>query len=77
MSGSAVVLPTQDENGRHKPTRMLRMPVVAQRLDVTPARAYELARAGLLPVVRLGREIRVNPDALEAWIAAGGQPLAK
>jgi excisionase family DNA binding protein len=56
-------------------TRLLRIPEVAARLDVTEARAYELARTGALPSVRIGRQIRVSPDALGAWIENGGQPL--
>lgn len=50
----------------------------ARRLGVTPARFYELCRQKVLPlgvVVRLGRRIRVDPDALERFIAGGGQGL--
>jgi len=56
--------------------RLLKIPEVAERLAVTVARAYDLARAGVIPVVRLGREIRVDPEALDAWIAAGGAALS-
>jgi excisionase family DNA binding protein len=55
--------------------RLLRIPEVAERLDVTEARAYELARTGALPAVRIGRQIRVHPDQLAEWIQAGGTPL--
>ena len=54
---------------------LLRIPEVAERLDVTHARAYELARTGALPAVRIGRQLRVDPEALQAWIDNGGQPL--
>jgi hypothetical protein len=50
----------------------------ATRLGVTYDRAAELVRTGLLPpgvVVRLGRQIRVNPEALDEFLAAGGQAL--
>jgi excisionase family DNA binding protein len=47
----------------------------AVMLQVSYARSTELARMGLLPVVRLGRQIRVNPDELQKWIEAGGQKL--
>jgi hypothetical protein len=50
----------------------------AQRLCVSYDRACEMARTGILPpgvVVRLGRQIRVNPDALDAFITSGGQAL--
>ena len=48
---------------------------LAEVLNVSEARAYELMRDGTLPVVRLGRQVRIDEDALRAFIAAGGQPL--
>ena len=47
----------------------------ARRLGVTKARFYELVRRGMVPAVRIGRQIRVDSAALEAWISAGGRPL--
>jgi excisionase family DNA binding protein len=47
-------------------------PWLAERLNVTSARAYELVRTGVVPSVRLGRQVRVDPAAVERWIAAGG-----
>jgi excisionase family DNA binding protein len=55
--------------------RLLRIPEVAQILAVSPQRAYELARKDLLPVVRVGRQVRVDPRRLEEWIAEGGGTL--
>ena len=59
------------------PVRPLaRVSALAKRLGVSEQRAYELARAGLVGgVVRVGRQIRVDLDLLESWIAAGGQEL--
>lgn len=57
-------------------TKLLRIPEVASRLDVPLARAYEMARRGVLPVVRIGRQIRVHPDQLDEWIASGGTGLS-
>lgn len=54
---------------------LLRIPQVAKILKVSEWRAYELARQGRLPVVRLGRQVRVNEAALTAWIEAGGSAL--
>lgn len=49
---------------------------VAEILGVSAIRVYEMARAGLLPagvVVRLGRQVRFNADALDRWIESGGR----
>lgn len=54
--------------------RLLRMSDVAEVLDVSVARAYELARSGLIPAVRMGRQVRVEQRQLEEWIEAGGNP---
>lgn len=49
---------------------------VAAVLGVTTARVYEMARQGVLPSVRLGRQIRFDPDRIKAWIDSGGQALS-
>lgn len=57
-------------------TKLQRIPKLAEVLDVTVPRAYELARVGFFPtgvIVRIGRQVRVNEDALRAWIASGGR----
>jgi excisionase family DNA binding protein len=48
---------------------------VAEVLQIRYHRAAELARTGLLPGIRLGRQIRVSPDQLEEFLANGGKPL--
>ena len=48
---------------------------MAERLNLTLQRAYELTRTQALPVVRIGRQVRVDPAALERWIKNGGRPL--
>ncbi len=55
--------------------RLLNISEVAARLNVPLSRCYEMARSGLLPTVRLGRQIRVDPDRLQAWIDEGGRTL--
>jgi len=55
--------------------KLLRMDEVARLLDVSEARAYELARQEILPVVRLGRQVRVDSGRLQDWINSGGQSL--
>jgi transposase-like protein len=36
---------------------------------------YEMARQGLLPVMRLGRQVKMNERKLQEWINRGGQAL--
>jgi excisionase family DNA binding protein len=55
---------------------LLTMEKVATRLGITKARSYELARENIIPTVRLGRQLRVDPDRLEEFIKNGGQALS-
>jgi excisionase family DNA binding protein len=48
---------------------------VAKMLSVSPARTYELIRHNCLPVVRIRRQIRISPDALDQFIRSGGVDL--
>jgi excisionase family DNA binding protein len=46
---------------------------LARRLNVSRHRAYELMRERRVPgVVRIGRQLRIDPEAVEAWIQDGG-----
>jgi excisionase family DNA binding protein len=56
--------------------QLLRVEKVAELLDTSTARVYELIRLHLLPAVRLGRQVRVAQEALDEWVRNGGQPLA-
>lgn len=42
---------------------------------ISRARALELARQKLIPHVRLGRQVRFDPDRVQSWLDAGGQAL--
>lgn len=55
--------------------KLLTIPEVAAVMNVTAARAYELARENVLPVVRLGRQVRIDSERFEAFLEAGGQAL--
>jgi excisionase family DNA binding protein len=46
-------------------------------LKVTLPRVYELARTGLIPSVRIGRQIRFHEPKLMEWIEKGGSALSK
>lgn len=57
-------------------TKLVKANVVARCLDITEARAYELAKLGLLPCVRIGRQVRFRPEQVEEFIANGGATLS-
>ncbi len=46
---------------------------VAKILAVSERRVQALARNGILPAVRVGRQLRFDEEALKAWIKAGGK----
>ena len=52
-----------------------RIPDVARELDISIPRAYALVREGVLPAVRLGRQVRVSEAALRRFISKGGKGL--
>jgi excisionase family DNA binding protein len=47
---------------------LLTMPQVAKRLAIPEGRAYELARQGRLPTVKVGKYVRVSMAELETWV---------
>ena len=47
----------------------------AEVLRVTAARAYELARTGQIPTVKIGRQVRVDRERLTDFIRNGGASL--
>jgi excisionase family DNA binding protein len=55
--------------------KLLRVPAVAEALDITNARARELVRTGVLPCVRIGRQVRVEENTVKNFIATGGRAL--
>jgi len=52
--------------------RLLTAKQTADVLQVALPRVYELAREGVVPAVRLGRQVRFDEAALQQWIARGG-----
>ncbi len=54
---------------------LLTIPEAATILRVTVARAYALTRSGALPVVRIGRQLRVASKMLDEYIERGGHVL--
>ena len=47
---------------------LLRIPEVAAELRLGRSSVYQLIQAGELPVVRIGRAVRVSRADLEAWV---------
>lgn len=54
---------------------MLTAHEVADELRLPLRRVYECVRSGLVPHVRIGKQIRFDPERLREWIDAGGQSL--
>jgi len=57
--------------------RLLTAVDVSQRLGVSAATVYRLTSSGKLPCIRIGASIRVRPETLEAYLAAGEKPSKK
>jgi excisionase family DNA binding protein len=62
------------DSGASTPERLLTIPQVAALLAIPKGRAYELARHGALPVVRIGKYVRVAPTALQEWLDRDAKP---
>lgn len=67
MPSNAVLSHTNTRGGR-----LLTAAEAAERLRVSTWRLYDMVREGMIPAVRLGRSVRVDPGALEDFIANGG-----
>jgi len=52
--------------------RLLTAKEVAELLRVPVPRVYALGRLRVLPVVRVGRQVRFDADRLAKWIRDGG-----
>lgn len=46
----------------------------ADLLRVNANRLYDLAKRGVVPPVRIGRQVRFEEGSLLEWIASGGSP---
>lgn len=61
--------PSQGTGAPSQPgDQLLTIPQVAERLALPVGRVYELARQGKLPVVRVGKYVRVQSAQLATWI---------
>ena len=55
----------------------LKVPEVAEMLQIARSRAYELVGSGEIPSVRIGRSLRVSRKELERWLDERRQPEAR
>lgn len=58
-----------------KSNQLLAVEEVADILQVRVHRVYDMARQGIIPAVRLGRQLRFSPAKIQEFIDAGGQAL--
>ena len=52
--------------------RLITAAELAASTGIPKSRVFELAREGELPCIRLGRAMRFDPEAVRAWLDAGG-----
>ena len=48
---------------------------LAELLQVTKYRIYELVRQNMIPHVKIGRQIRFSEEKIQEWIDSGGSSL--
>ena len=53
--------------------QLLTVPEVAELLRISRTNAYGLVKAGAIPHVRIGVQIRVPRDKLAAWLEKEGR----
>lgn len=54
---------------------LLTVDEAAEVLRVSRQRVYAMARAGLIPAVHMGRQVRFSETAIRTWICEGGRTL--
>ena len=54
-------------------TKLLKVEDVAELFNVTEERVYTLAREGIIPVCRVGRQLRFSENAINEFVDSGGK----
>lgn len=52
--------------------KLLTAEPLAKAVNVSTSRIYQLARDGVIPCVRIGRQVRFDPARVAGWIEQGG-----
>ncbi len=52
----------------------LKVPEMAEMLQIARSRAYELVGSGAIPSVKIGRSVRVSRRELDRWLEEQRQP---
>lgn len=52
--------------------KLLTAEPLARAVNVSTSRIYQLARDGVIPCVRIGRQVRFDPARVAVWLAQGG-----
>ncbi|NMB01436.1 MAG: helix-turn-helix domain-containing protein [Firmicutes bacterium] len=56
-------------------SRLMTAQETAKLLGVSKHRLYEMAKKGLVPSCRLGRQVKFDLKQIEEWLAKGGTAL--
>jgi excisionase family DNA binding protein len=57
--------------------RFLQISQVADLLEISKTTTRRLVKNGVLPAIRVGRQIRIDERRLEKWLESGGSAVAK
>jgi putative molybdopterin biosynthesis protein len=70
--------PTRDTTRKsHMSERFLQISQVADLLEISKTTIRRLVKKGVLPAIRVGRQIRIDERRLEKWLENGGSTLDK
>jgi excisionase family DNA binding protein len=58
----------ESQQESNTPRLLLRIPEAAKALGLGRTKLYELITSGELPVIRVGRAVRVSVTALQKWV---------
>jgi excisionase family DNA binding protein len=54
--------------------KILTIPEVAEYLQMSKSKVYDLAKRGIIPTIQIGRNVRVTESDLEKWLEEQRRP---